>query len=94
MQLCLSGTGSLSLTELEKHLQGESMRPLLDSFGIASSDAGTFCKLLDVEVGGLVDQSKFGEWCFRLVARTVGAVSFGPPMHGRQEAGGRQVEEQ
>ncbi len=55
------------------------MKPLLVSFGIASSDAGTFCKLLDADVGGFVDQSKFVEWCFRLVARNVGALSCGPP---------------
>merc|ERR1712100_863611 len=65
-ELDSTNDGSISLQELEAHLQSDHMQALLQTFEIENADAWTFFKLLDADGGGCVDLEEFVSGCIRL----------------------------
>jgi len=68
-----NGTGSITLSELERHIEDERVQAFLASLEIETSDVWTLFKLLDEDGSNSVSMDEFAQGCLRLrgAARSV-----------------------
>lgn len=60
------GSGTVTIVELEQHLQDERVKAYFESMELEASDAWAFFKLVDEDMGNTVDVDEFVEGCMRL----------------------------